>query len=293
MSPRPYPSSMMRTLLGSLLLPVLLALGCARSAPEDAASDGAGERIVVLSPALAVILSDMGLESRIVGRHAYDRVLDPAVPVCGDQQAINYEALLRARPSHVLTQWGSRGLPEKLTGLAGREGFVVRDFRLLTLEDIDGAVGALLDMFPDATPDESVARFRSLAAGPAPEPVWEGRVLLLMGVSPISALGPGSAHDELLRRVGGVPAIAEGAPAMTLHAEDVLRLAPDAVVLIQSGAGAGVEDRLGRAIMGLDIPAVREGRLLLLDDPLALVPSTRLEAVATRMRRALEAWRDR
>lgn len=279
---------------------VLLVAGCA---PRDNAAGGSaggggggeGARIVVLSPALAVILKDMGLAGRVVGRHGYDRVLDPSIPVCGEQQAINYEALLRARPTHVLTEWGSRGLPGKLTDMAERDGWVLRDFRMLTLGDIDGAAQTLEGMFPGAEPDESIGRFHALVSGPAPEPVWAGRVMLLMGTSPVTALGPGSAHQELLERAGGVPAITEGAPAMTLHAEDVLRLAPDAIVLFRAGEGrqageAGMDALLGPAIMGLDIPAVREHRLAVIGDPLALLPSTRLVGVADALRGSLERW---
>ncbi|MCC7388383.1 MAG: hypothetical protein IT431_06405 [Phycisphaerales bacterium] len=274
---------------------LLLCLGaCARREPAPAGQTQ--PRIVVLSPALAVILTDMGLAPEIVGRHGWDRVLDPAIPVCGEQQAINYEALHRARPTHVLTEWGSRELPARLTGTAQRDGFMLRDFRLLTLADIDKAAGALAEMFPHADADDGIARFHALVASPAPEPVWTGRVLLLMGVSPITALGPGSAHHELLERAGGVPALTEGSPYMTLHAEDVLRLAPDAIVLIRTGnaeAHADPLDALGPAIRGLDIPAVADRRVALLDDPLALIPSTRLGALADELRRTLGEWADR
>lgn len=283
---------MLRGALIFLLL--VLVAGCSPRTPTPPTADS--PRIVVLSPALAVVLTDLGMADRVVGRHAYDAVLDPAVPVCGEQQAINYEALLRARPTHVLTQWGSRELPAKLTKMGEREGFVVRDFRVRTLAEIEAASNDLRQMFAGATPGETLARFDRLVSGPTPEPVWEGRVLLLMGVSPIMALGPGSAHQELLDRCGGVPAIAEGSPSMTLHAEDVLRLAPDAIVLIRSGDGEGGEDEaddhavFGAAILGLDIPAVTAGRLAVIEHPLALLPSPRLVEVGDALREMLERW---
>ncbi len=284
----------------ALAILLLCLAGCSRSDPAPA--DRAQPRIVVLSPALAVILTDMGLAPDIVGRHGWDRVLDPAVPVCGEQQAINYEALHRARPTHVLTEWGSRELPGRLTDTAARDGFTLRDFRLLTLADIDDAAAALAEMFPHAgdspvaTPIDSISRFHTLVASPAPDPVWNGRVLLLMGVSPITALGPGSAHHELLERAGGIPALTDGSPYMSLHAEDVLRLAPDAIVLIRTGDAETHSDPLdafGPAILGLDIPAVADHRLALLDDPLALIPSTRLVDLADELRRTLGEWADR
>ena len=59
--------------------------------------------------------------------------------------------------------------------------------------------------------DARFNQFKQLIAAPRPEPVWDGRVLLLMGTSPVAAIGPGSAHHELLLRDGGdlVPVRAE------------------------------------------------------------------------------------
>lgn len=285
---------MLRILLAML---GLLVVGCSRTDPAPTAPTSAEPRIVVLSPALAAILGDMGYADHAVGRHGWDMVLDPALPVCGEQNAINYEALLRARPTHVLIEWGSRELPAKLTAMAAEHGWTVREFRMLTLDDIDRAAIELAMLFPDAEPSDRVARFRAMVAGPPPSPRWEGRVLLLMSASPqITALGPGSAHHELLVRAGGVPAITEGSPAMPMHAEDVLRLAPDAIVLIRPGSEAetssvAAEQALG-TILELDIPAVASKRFELVAGPLALLPSTPLVEVADQIRAALDRWAD-
>ncbi|QKK09842.1 MAG: hypothetical protein HND58_17905 [Planctomycetota bacterium] len=185
------------------------------------------------------MLADLGLAEHVVGRHGWDTVLDQSLPVCGDQTGLDYEALLRAAPTHVLTEWGARELPARLTDLAARHEWALHDFRLLSLDDIAGTAARLRDLFPAATPAESVERFDQLIAAPRPEPVWDGRVLLLMGTSPVAAIGPGSAHHELLLRAGGVPAITEGSPFMPLHNEDVLRLAPDGIILIQPRSAPG------------------------------------------------------
>lgn len=280
----------------ALLLLFLPIGGCVRTDNDPAQSEPSTNelRLVVISPALAVILTDLGLEDTIVGRHGWDQVLDPAIPICGDQSGLDYEALLRAQPTHVFTEWGSRELPAKLANLAASEGWLLRDFRLLTLADIDTAATELETLFPQASPSDGVTSFHALVTEPLPEPVWAGRVLLLMSTSPITALGPGSAHHELLMRAGGVPAIEEGSPYMPLHAEDVLRLAPDAIVLIQPGSASGpdtigMEHDLG-PILNLDIPAIKHERFALVSEPLGLLPSTRLEKVAVWMGRTLEEW---
>lgn len=282
-----------------------VAAGCSRAPeppPRDPSTQTPAEpRIVVLSPALAITLVELGMGERIVARHGWDRSLDPAIPVAGDQTSLDYEALLRARPTHVLTEWGVRDLPHRLTGLAAEYDWRVEDFRLVTLLDIAEAASRMRELFPAAEPSDALERFQRLAAtprtGPAEGPLWEGRVLLVMGVSPVAALGPGSAHHEVLVRVGGVPALDAGSPYMTLHQEDLVRLAPDAIVLIRTGepdaGGSTFSDALDPAftpLRNLPIPAAEHGRLAIIETPEALLPSPRLIEVAERLRQTLGAW---
>jgi hypothetical protein len=103
-------------------------------------------RVVVLSPALAITLKDLGLEHMIVGRHGYDLVLDKSLPVCGDQAGIDYEALIRAKPTHVVLQWGARPLPDRLTELATTYDWIVVNQELLTLSDVRASTVELFDI---------------------------------------------------------------------------------------------------------------------------------------------------
>lgn len=278
---------------------MLCVAGCERQSEpiEPAADDPAGARaprIVVLSPALGVMLTDLGLAGDVVGRHGWDTLLDQTLPVCGDQTGLDYEALLRADPTHILTEWGTRELPAQLNTLAVKHDWELQDFRLLSLADISSASARLREIFPEAAPAESIERFDQLMSAPVPAPRWSGRVLLLMGTSPVAAIGPGSAHHELLLRAGGVPAITEGSPFMPLHAEDVLRIAPDAIILIQprSGTAPTPAPVALDGLASLAIPAIEHGRVIRIDHPLGLLPSTRLIEVAESMEDALRGWTD-
>lgn len=281
----------------------MLAPGCDRAAPNPpAAPASASARIVALSPALAVTLRDLGLADRIVGRHAYDMVLAKSVPVCGDQAGIDYEAMLSVHPTHVLIEWGSRPLPERLTELAARHSWQLRTFTLLTLDQVESGAdelgGSLLAPGERTGRDRALSRLRASLAH-RNEYARAGRVLMLLSTSPVSgALGPGSFHHQVLERLGGVPALDHGSPYMELDAEDVLRRAPDAIVLIQPRApdaprGAGdwrdLEKRLG-PLARLDFPAVRGRRVVLIDDPLALLPATSLAVFADELSAALQRW---
>lgn len=332
----------MRGVLAGVVAGVVVALvghGLVGCGPSGGGGTGGGsggtaveteERIVALSPAVGVMLRDLGLADLVVGKHDYDMVLGETVPAVGHQEAIDYEALIGVRPTDVVIEWGSRPLPPRLVELAGANGWDVYPVTLLTLDDIAGTLDGLAIRY-------GVVDFSGIGSGRGKRPeglgeglpeiprfedparrleaelpsaglarAWSvrgdgfggvGPVLLIGGTDPVGVLGPGSFHHQILERIGGVPAVGDGSPWMEMDAEDVLRLAPAGIVLVSPAAGGGegsvdplaVGERLG-VIGGLDIPAVRDGRLALIDDPLALVPGTSMARFADLLAGVLEKW---
>jgi ABC-type Fe3+-hydroxamate transport system substrate-binding protein len=265
-------------------------------------------RIVALSPAVAVTLRDLGLADRIVGRHAYDLALDPAVPVCGDQSTIDYETLLRMRPTHILTEWGSRDIPPRLKEFAQRSGCSLQDYTQLHLEDVIANTTRLGTTFAEAEgatsdpghkPLADLVRRMNAAWRTPHAPIPAGRILLLESLDPPSAVGPGSFHQDILERLGGTPAIASGKAYMTLSLEDILRLAPDGIVILAprpprtpQGPAPSPDDlvkRLGR-VGTLDIPAIRRKHIALIDDPCCLLPSSALLIYSDQLEAILKRW---
>jgi ABC-type Fe3+-hydroxamate transport system substrate-binding protein len=292
------PSRMNRRSILALLIGLLAVTACRRTAPT-VSSEPPGPRIVALSPAMAIMLRDLGVADRVVGRHGWDMVLDKSIPVCGDQAGIDYEALLRADPTDILLEWGSRPLPERLEQLTREHDWRVLNRTLLTLDDLTGAAETVQDRFAPGAP--SLAQRMTEAWSPRTG-LFAGRVLLLLSADPPAALGPGSFHQQILERLGGIPAVTEGKPYITMDAEDVLRLAPEAIILIapRSAEAPVPEGRADpekvRAMLGrlgeLDIPAVRDGRMALIDDPLSLTPSSAMIGFADELARILQAWRE-
>jgi ABC-type hemin transport system substrate-binding protein len=285
----------MRGLIGILLAFVLMA-GCEQR-PQSSA--GSGEpRIVAMSPAIGIMMKDLGLEGRIVGRHAWDMVLDPALPVCGDQAGLDYEALIATNPTHVVLEWGQRPLPDRLSRLAERHGWRVESYELLTLGDIVDTTRALEALFEVKEPISG-----RIAEGFAQRPperfAGAGRILLMMSLDPPTVMGPGSAHHQLLERLGGRPAITEGRPHMYLDAETTANLSPDGVLLFMPRRRDAppreplteqqIRQMLGRIAM-LHIPAVERGRVVIIDHPLAMIPSTSLAEVGAEVERVLAVW---
>jgi ABC-type hemin transport system substrate-binding protein len=264
-----------------------------------------GLRIVVLSPAVGVILRDLGLATAIVGRHSFDMALDPAIPAVGDHLAVDLERLLALRPTHVLGEFGAGGVPASLAEAAAREGWIVRSQRLRTLDEITLAMdelAALLGVMPPQDEPSPGARLGG-AFAPSDEKARAaagaaGRVLLLGATRPAAALGPGSCHVELAQRLGAAPVPAEGGPWQELDAESVLALSPDSIVIFAprvpaeapgAEAWGSAAERLG-VLARLDIPALRAGRVAVIEHPLALLPSSSLAEVARELEAVFVAW---
>lgn len=251
-------------------------------------------RIVALSPALAVILRDLGLESRIVARHAYDLALNPDLPVAGDQLDIDYETLLRIEPTHVLLQWGARELPPRLLSIGESKGWVIQSIPLLTLDDIRAAVVRLDALLADETSNERAAALleqmnRAWSVRPALDQ-RAGRCLALYATAPPAAAGPGSFSAQLLEAVGVRPAIADGAPYLRLDLEDLRALDPDSIVLFAPGAAPESLPSLLEPLSRARLRAVESGRVALIGHPLAQTPSTAMIEVADQLADAIAAW---
>jgi ABC-type Fe3+-hydroxamate transport system substrate-binding protein len=293
--PRPAALKLSLAAVAFITLAVLIAL-LPRHRDDPSPQLTGPPRIAALSPALAVILDDLKLSHLIVGRHSWDMVLDKSIPVCFDDNKADYERLLSVKPTHILLQLQSEPLPPRLNHLAQTHHWLITDFPILALDDIKTATTGLADLFSTGADKpllENMDRAWSRRDG-----LFTGRVLLLAGLDPPSVLGPGSWHHQILERLGGTPAITEGSRYITLDAEDILHLKPDAIILIlprdrgTPPAFPTINDlqrQLGR-LATLDIPAIHHSRLALIDNPLAHTPSTAMIGLADEMSAILQRW---
>lgn len=263
-------------------------------------------RVVVLAPGLAQTMRDLGVGSLIVGRHAFDPWSDAALPVCGDQEGLDYEKLVSTNPTHIFLQWGKRELPETLQKLAAQRGWKVKNYPLLTLDEVMAASEDVHKQFsswadygiPIQPPGETMHEALTPPLTPA-QAQAVGRLLILHTTTPARALGPGSYHHDLAQRIGATLAMESGSAYTSLDAEDIIRLAPDAILLIQPrevGAPTArplspeaMRRRLG-TLTDLAVPAVKRGRISVIDEPTALLPGTGLATVAAQMRGILQGW---
>ena len=303
-----------------LSLLMLTLLSCGRSPSTTTTANASGDsqpvelRLAVLSPAIAVMIRDLGYEDRIVAKHDYDMVLSDTVPAAGSELGFDLEVLIKSNPTHVFFQKTTTERSPKLLEIAQDRGWVIFERPLDTLDDIAVTMDDLYYFFkgaPQTQPGdfevmpvlaEHTPPSEKLAAswddlGPIADAA--GRVLVLGSVDPIGAMGPGSYHYQIIERLGATPAITEGSMWVELDYEDLISLNPDSIILIAPRQPSEA-DRFGDQsqspldilgpIAGLPISAVEHGRIGVINHPLGLLPSGALGEVAEEIREFMRIW---
>jgi iron complex transport system substrate-binding protein len=309
-----------------LVLALLLGLlaGCERSesdqeldysiATTDADSDETTLRIVSLAPALSRILVDLGMGSSIVGIAEFDSAAPPGLPVVGSYLNVNAEAMINLKPTHVLLMTDQHGIPDSLRNYAESIGF-----ELVTYPypyKISDVASMIFDPRELPGVNESPVRpsLGSLFAGPSSALVLANRigmqlgtisrivskqprpnVLLVIGIQPqVMASAPGntgSVLNDALGFAGGLNVAADATiSAPTYDRESLLKLQPQVVLLLLPGeppiTSPDTDSRLA-AFRGLDIPAARDGRIHLINDPQVLLPASNIAHVTSLLAKAL------
>lgn len=265
---------------------LVAAVACERGRPPAASSSG--PRLVALSPSATEVVAALGATDQLVGVDRYSTYPPEvqALPKVGDFLSPNLEQIIALRPSLVIVD-----------DVHGRAAGALRDAGVETIEcamhglpDVKAAlrrIGAKIGKPSvaaqrvaaiDAALDAAAAR----RAGPRP------RVLAIIDRTPgevagLVAAGPGSWIDELLAVVGGENVLAaSGIRYPKLSREEVLRARPDVILDLSYAARDDVT-----AWRELDVPAIRTGRVVALDQPFLVAPSPRVEAALDALAKAL------
>jgi iron complex transport system substrate-binding protein len=283
---------------------VALALALA-SLPTAATSAGvpAGEttavprsapprRIIAVAPSAAELLFALGLGERVVG--VGDYVTWPpearALPRLGGLLDPRLETVAALRPDLAVLLPSQRELGERLAAL----GVGVLEVPHESLADVERAARAIAKRAGEpAAGERFAARWRRELA-PAPLPRTASVVVVVTREPgalgrPLVA-GPGNFLDELIGRLGLRNAFADAPLAWPqVGLEEVLARRPDVIVELQARAPTAEEAAALRRDWGAvpQLPAVRDGRVVVLGGDHALVPGPRLPRLYRELRAAL------
>ena len=263
-------------------------MGCEQRPAADSPRSEGSPRLAVLSPVLVDTLHALGHEELIVGRQQYDRFTDPSIPVVGDLTGIDYESLILSAPTHIVAQETAAGLPDRLLRMAEDRGWEVLELPLLTLGDVIGSIGAMDALAGGSGRSQELER--AFESGLRAD-LNLGRTVIVASDRPLSVIGPGAFHWELVRQLGGDPIPASGPAYLTLDAESLAAMQPQTIVILLPGGDREADPRqLLGAASGLSIPAVTRGRLIVVTDEKCMLPSISMLRVMEQIRAQASAF---
>ncbi len=299
---------------GLLLAGLSLLAGCDQQPSYNVELDQPDKplRVVTFAPALTQMVLDMGKAQSLVGVAQNDAAAPKGLPVVGNYTDIDTETLLSLQPTHVVMMVGKEGVPARLQDLSRTHDFqvvaypypqtILDVFQIVfneynfALEDADASLPSLasvLDAFDEGRNLKytSVARLANLTRAVTGEGRDLPAVLLVIDTDPLMVSGVGTVHDELLGALGALNAawgLTGSAP--TLDKETLLRIRPQVILLLLPNdpplTGIETDPRLA-SFRDMDIPAVRDNRILLINDPLSQLPSSSIVRVGAVMAKAI------
>lgn len=291
--PRRAPIAALALRLGLFCLAVAGAAACDRATPTAAptpttAAADAGKAVASLSPALTELVLALGAGDRLVAVSNFEppRPATDPLPRVGDYRTADWERLSRLRPGVILTQYRPDKMPEGLADRAGRLGARVVNVDIDTLADVEAAlrtIGGAIDVDPAPAVGRFAGELAAIRARVAGRPSVP--VLVVIGESGLSAVGPGNFVDELIAIAGGENVLKTGPDYATLDRERLIELDPPTIVQLLPAASEQVRAESAgfwREKMG-NLSAVKAGRVYTITDADALLPGTNSAGLARRL----------
>lgn len=241
-----------------------------------------------LMPSGTEVVAALGAADQLVGVDDYSEFPESVkkLPKVGSFMFPNLEIIISLRPTLVIVDdiHGKSGSALKEAGIA------TVPCAMHALPDVKTAlrtVGARLGRAEQA--EKVVHEIEgALDAAAAKRPAKRPRVLAVIdreadGLGNLVAVGPGSWVDELLAVVGGENVLASsGIRYPKISLEEVLRAQPD-VILDITFAG----QKSTAAWNAVDVPAVKQGRVVALFEPYLTAPSPRVKEALDALAKAI------
>ncbi|WP_197491050.1 ABC transporter substrate-binding protein [Planctomyces sp. SH-PL62] len=247
------------------------------------------ERVVSLAPSNTEILFAVGGGDRVVGVTMMDDYPPEAktrTSIGGmAPSSVNLEALAALKPDLVLA---TGGVQQPIVEPLERLGLTVVAIDAERPEDVSANIRVVGRLVGREAESEALAtrfeervdgvRRRVAARGSAPRP----KVLYLLYDEPLMTVGPGTFLGRMIETAGGANVFGDvTARYPTPSDEEVLLRAPEVVLATFGlmGGGGGPEpgrQRLLKRPGWKDVPAVRDGRIVALDEDLTTRVGPRL-----------------
>ncbi len=254
-------------------------------------------QIVSLSPAITEMIYALGREDRLIGVTKFCKFPPEAQQktLVGGYYDVNRELLMKLRPEVVLVPVGENEVLARVEGV----GLRTLAFDLRTVAGVYDSIRRLGEML-DARAEAAVlvedleSRMETLRQNAAKMFPVQKRVLFVVGRNytahrpeDVFITGNDGFCNALLAAAGGENVYRGNTPFPKISTEGLLIMNPDMIVesvptaLRQKQSDAEIL----RAWQTLDVKAVRDGRILLMDDDPPLIPGISMVAWAEKLQR--------
>jgi len=271
----------------------------AKTANSDAT---AIERVIAMAPSTVELIHALGAGDRLVGVSSYCQY--PAqvkqLPKVGGLYDLNLEGILQLKPDLVI----ARGASEALVQLCREYDIRLYEDPTDTLADLYTNIDRLGDMLGReeqakalteqirrdlAAVRHKVAQASSLHGGVGDQPAPS--VLLVVGpvesMAQVTTVGRGPYLNDLIEIAGGRNVAGDlDLPWPQLDAEQILARQPQVVIVAAPGASdpAAIREHTLMQLRRLgSTPAGDQGRVCVISDDFALIPSPRIALMAARL----------
>jgi len=270
-------------LVASILLVWVTPALCASfqdSLGREIAVDGHPMRIVALAPSITEILYFLGLGERVVGvtklsSHPPEAALKPRV---GSYIDLNVERIISLSPDLVIgtadgNQPGVVGLLEQ----AGIQVFIVNPRNIRQVVDTVATLGRVCGL-PEKAQVLSVQlsqRIDRVVQKTAPR--TKPSVFLQINIRPIMTINKNTFLNDLIQMAGGTN-MAQDEPISypRISLEEVVCKKPEVIIISSMERGGRFEQARREWLKWTSIPAVKNGRVHLIDSDLIDRPSPRI-----------------
>lgn len=272
----------------SLFVAALLVMAVAGRADATRTTP---KRIVTLAPSCAEIVGGLGLGDAIVGVTHYTDwpPRTRSLPEVGSYVSVNVEAVVALRPDLVVAT--DDGNPPAALRRLERAGLRVVTLKLRDFADIQRSILSLGAMVGrDAEARRAVAEMRRVAACVAERTRTSERprVLFAYQLGPIVSAGQGTFTDQLLAMSGAdsiTKDVVQSYPRMSI--ESVVARAPDVIVVSSMNPETDADRWSAWLKKWPPLPAVRNGRVHLVDSTNLDRPSQRIVLGLTLLARTI------
>jgi iron complex transport system substrate-binding protein len=238
------------------------------------------KRIVSLAPNITEILFSLGLDEEVVGISIHCNYPEKVKsrPRVGSYISIDLEKIVSLKPDLIIATGAgnTKEMVDRLERL-GFPTFVIFPKRFDDVIQSIRHVGQLVSKEKEAlSMTESMSKRKGkileLTRG-----LSRPKVFLQIGESPIVTVGKGSFADDLIRLAGGENVAGNDREMYPrLGMEEILKRSPEVILISSMKPGGDYERALREWERWKTIPAVKQGRIHLIDSDLIDRPSPRI-----------------